>query len=106
MAQTYLRPDGKPRKVAHNTVVRLRGEDVQIVLHNTPVVTYHPDGSFTLATGGWLTTTTKQRMNACSPCYVNQRQGVWHVVTGAGEHDYVFDGDSMTFDANGKRIEP
>lgn len=40
-------------------------------LHNTDVVTYHPDGTATLYTGGWMTVTTKDRINAWSPARVS-----------------------------------
>lgn len=52
------------RKVANNTRLEQFGADIQVVLHGTPVVTYHPDGSVTLKSGGWETVTTKQRINA------------------------------------------
>lgn len=56
------------RKIANNTYLERRGEDIAIRLHSTDVVTFHPDGTLTLDTGGWLTMTTKARMcDALSP---------------------------------------
>ena len=103
MALTLMRGDCQETKIAHNTTVRLRGEDVQIVLHHTPIVTYHPEGEVTLDTGGWCTATTKQRMNACSPFTIYQDKRVWYVVTGKGEHESKLV-SRMSFDANGKQI--
>lgn len=73
---------GKPsdsRKIGNNTYVERRGEDIAVKLHNTDVVTYRPDGSITLDSGGWRTVTTKARMNEFSPLSVGSVRGVWQV---------------------------
>jgi hypothetical protein len=59
------------RKVANNTYAERRWPDIAIRLHDTDVVTLHPDGSITLNTGGWYTVTTKDRLNSYLPF------GVW-----------------------------
>lgn len=51
------------RPIENNTRVVTRGEDFAVQLHDTDVVTFHQDGSVTLDSGGWLTVTTKARMN-------------------------------------------
>lgn len=68
------------RKVANNTYAERRGDSIALKLHDTDVVTYHPDGSITLDTGGWFTVTTKDRMNNAIP------HGTW-------EPDYCALGD-------------
>lgn len=60
------------RKVANNTYAERRGDDIALRLHQTDVVTFHPDGSITLNTGGWYTVTTKDRMNNALP------KGTWN----------------------------
>ena len=53
---------GKP--VANNTRLFRRGPDViALRFHETDVVTFHADGRITLASGGWRTMSTKDRMN-------------------------------------------
>lgn len=53
---------GKP--VASNTRVRMGIEgDYALVLHNTPIITWHLDGTITLNDGGWNSPTTYRRMN-------------------------------------------
>lgn len=96
------------RKLGHNTEVRVWGAasldsddiaraDVAIVYHSTPVVMYHADGRVTLNTGGWLTVTTKQRLNACSPFRVWSERGEWAVDCGPGTDGAAFS-DGMTSD--------
>ena len=84
-ANTFLgKRDSK--KVGHNTyarrIARLTEEDegveydIAIRYHSTDIVTYHPDGSITLNTGGWDTTTTTNRMQMLTPAHVwVDRQG-------------------------------
>lgn len=55
---------------------------IELQLHGTPVVTWHPNGKVTLLTGGWRTTTTKARMNAAlrnSPVQIIQKSRRWFV---------------------------
>lgn len=39
------------------------GDDIVLKLHNTIIVRYHRDGTFTINTGGWNTVTTKSWIN-------------------------------------------
>ena len=73
-----------------------------IRLHTTDVVTFRPDGSFFINTGGWLTRTTKDRINKYCSGKINVWQVAyeWYVANGKTEfpihyHDY------MLFDING-----
>lgn len=72
------------RKIGHNTWVR-RGNDIngvgliEVVYHKTPVVGYLSHGSIVLNTGGWLTVTTKDRINQLSPIPVFNVKGEWFV---------------------------
>ena len=53
--------------------------DYAIRLHDTDVVTIHPDDTYTLRTGGRETVTTKQRINEFSPAQVYSTRKVWMV---------------------------
>ena len=66
---------------ANNTSLHLRGDNVAVKLHKTDVVTYLPDGSIVLDSGGWRTVTTKDRMNRYLPrgIFVRQENNVWYV---------------------------
>jgi hypothetical protein len=67
------------RRLGNNTYLYPRGNGYAIRYHYTDVVTIHPDGTFTLSTGGWETTTTKQRINGYGPARVYSERGVWAV---------------------------
>ena len=74
------------RKVGNNTYARiLEDGTVAIRLHNTDVVSIHPDNTFTLRTGGWQTTTTKDRINQYSPVRVYQHKYEWYVTINGKE---------------------
>jgi len=68
------------RKIANNTYLERR-EDGSIVvrLHATDVVTVYRDDTCMLNTGGWLTVTTKDRMNTYGPVSVHSVKGIWYV---------------------------
>jgi hypothetical protein len=84
--------DGKP--LANNTRLVQRGDDYAVRLHNTDVVTIHPDGTYTLRTGGWETVTTKDRINRFSPARVYSERGTWGVYS-RGNGYYIRDGERL-----------
>lgn len=51
------------RKLANNTYLVRAINAFAIRLHNTNVVTFYADGSVMFNSGGWRTSTTKERMN-------------------------------------------
>lgn len=52
---------------------------IDVVYHSTAVVTIHPNGSYTLRSGGYKSATTKSRINAYSCARVWQHKHVWYV---------------------------
>lgn len=83
------------RTVGNNTTLHLSyGGSVAIRLHNTDVVTYHPDGRIILSTGGWNTNTTKDRLRKWAPVQVGTRKGILYVnaisaIRGYYDPDYI-----------------
>lgn len=68
------------RKLENNTYLKRRADgSMAVVLHQTDVVTYHPDGRITLDSGGWRTMTTKDRINKYAPINLWQDRGQWFV---------------------------
>ena len=112
------RGSGRPmtsRKVNHNTYAnRVDDQTIAVRLHATDVVLAHADGTVTLHDGGWLTVTTKARMNdQTRPANVWSERGVWFVSSGRWGRDtsassYIhryFDG--MRFDPEtGRLVNP
>ena len=66
------------RKIGNNTRAEILPDgSVAIILHATPVVTIHPDDSATIRSGGWRTSTTKDRINKYSPIRIYQKNFEW-----------------------------
>ena len=82
--------------IAHNTeLVPLDDDVIGVRLHSTIVVEMHRDGTFVLDSGGWRTTTTKDRINRFTPPSVRvwQHDHEWVVADRYGEREFV---DGMT----------
>ena len=98
-----LRDVVNSRKIGNNTFeITYENGDRAIRLHYTDVVTTHPDGSYTLDSGGWDTVTTKQRMNQYSNASVWQKDCTWYAQSTGYPAQKFYDG--MKFDFNGKLI--
>ena len=72
----------KHRKVANNTYARLEDDGrIVVKLHDTDILTYHPNGEVEYQSGGWLTPTTKERMNSFGArgVIISQDKGRWFV---------------------------
>lgn len=82
----------------HRRYAGLNKPDYAVRLHNTDIVTIHPDDTYTLNTGGWNTVTTKDRINKYAPGYVTQRQGIWYLTDGS-----LFE-DGVVIDAQGHAL--
>lgn len=63
----------KRRKLQNNTYLVQTREGFGIRLHNTVIVEFKLGGRIRLNTGGWLTVTTKARMNAYLPRELGRR---------------------------------
>lgn len=72
------------RKLENNTYLKRRGQDIVVRLHSTDVVTYHPNGDISLASGGWNTITTKSRINTYSPFQLQCERGEPFLYLGRG----------------------
>lgn len=78
------------RKVGNNTYAEILSDgSVGIKLHNTYVVKIHQDGTYTLNSGGWNTSTTKDRINQYSPVRVYQRKFRWYVQLNSTEYEFM-----------------
>lgn len=69
--------------LAANTRLQKRGNAFAVRYHDTDVVIIRPDGTFRLNSGGWRTSTTKNRINDVLPnCLISQKRHTWHVTDG------------------------
>lgn len=77
-------------KVGHNTFETEHDDGRRTIrLYDTDIVTFHPDGMVELDSGGWMTVTTKERMNRFSPFSVFAKRGTWYVRVGGIEGETV-----------------
>lgn len=67
------------KKLANNTYLMPVKSGIAVRLHDTDIVTIHPNNDCTLNTGGWMTKTTKERINRYSPVLIHQTNGIWYV---------------------------
>lgn len=108
------RDKGAGRPVGNNTrlhyVDGTNGADIAVKLHNTDVVTIHSDGTYTLNSGGWRTSTTKARINEHSPARVYSKRGEWRIwrrdATGIDEEWPFFDGIHVNADGCPVGLQP
>ena len=78
------------RKVGNNTYAEiLPCGSVGILLHSTYVVKIHADNTYTLQTGGWQTSTTKDRINQYAPVRVYQHKYEWFVKLNGKEYPFM-----------------
>jgi len=83
--------DKSSRPIENNTRLERRGDDVAIRLHATDVATIHPDDSITLHDGGWLTVTTKDRMNRAlgmRPVRIGSDRGRWFIYRRSSTYEW------------------
>lgn len=100
------------KKVEHNTYeVNFENGDRAIRFHKTTIVTFHPDGSFTLNSGGFHTQTTSERIRRYAKnVRLMSERGIWYVSFRKDEKDYQWPPkekftafyDGITFSKRGK----
>ena len=67
------------RRIDHNKEAHRDGDSIHIRLHNTDVVTVHPDDSYTVRSGGWNTPTTRRTIEEFTGLTAHSKKGVLHV---------------------------
>jgi hypothetical protein len=88
-AQAFLHTRDHPvprKKVANNTYVERRSAiAIAVRFHDTDVVTYYSNGAMSLATGGWYSMSTKDRIDRFTPTGVRifSEMGRWMITVAA-----------------------
>ena len=74
----------------HTYAVRRDLGKIAVRLHNTDVLTFHPNGDVQINSGGWRTVTTKSRLNRYlpSPLRVSAKKFVWYLFDGKKEIEF------------------
>jgi hypothetical protein len=78
-ANAFLGKRQQKKLPGRDSVIVRIGDDIAVKYHWTDVVIYHPDGTTTLNSGGWMSLTTKQRFNAYTHASVYQKNHKWYV---------------------------
>lgn len=87
---------GKPKKVANNTVVYFNPQGHKVWrLHHTDIVTLlagdEANGRYVLNSGGWKTSTTRERINQFAPVRLYQRNFEWFLSGRTDDGAFDFD---------------
>ena len=82
------------KKIGNNTVLhRIRdGKEIAVSLHNTDVVVFFQNGTRGLYSGGYYSTTTKERINQFTNGYVSQKKYKWFYTDKNGEVEKFYNG--------------
>lgn len=70
------------RKLGNNAYLKRRGDNIAVLYHETDVAIFYPNGDIELQSGGWHTSTTKERMSwalSGTPFSLVQDKGVWYI---------------------------
>lgn len=72
------------RKIGNNTYLKRRDDCIAIRLHETDILKFYPDGSFSICAEDWQTVTTKARLNEYLPAgySIYQKNSVWYLHVG------------------------
>lgn len=90
LSMVHGKTNRKSRKVGNNTYAEIEYDNsVSIRLHGTTVVRFYPNGLVKLNSGGWQTSTTKDRINKYSPVKVYQKKFVWYLEDGTEFEDNI-----------------
>jgi hypothetical protein len=96
------------KKLANNTYLLQKEDEFLIRLHNTDIVKITQEAGqsfFTVNTDGWMTSTTKERINSFTPLRIFQKRGVWYVPQQKeGREEVVQFFDGMTVDQSGRVV--
>lgn len=72
--------DYKTAKIIDRNTLKIEynNGNTAIRLHDTDIVTFSGD-KIILNSGGWRTSTTKDRINKFAPVYIHQTKGLWYI---------------------------
>lgn len=98
--QAKIKLNGRQsKKLGHNTYLQQRAGGIAVMLHETDIVLYRPNGQTVLNSGGYMTKLTRDRLNLFGPIPIRQEKGQWII----GPDTAFFDG-MVIGNVNGKDI--
>src|SRR5271157_783739 len=74
------RPRGDSKRLHKNCRLHRVGENYIVRYYYTDIVTYYPDGTFSLNCGGWPTRSTRNWIEATAPAFIRQKSKKWEIL--------------------------
>ena len=71
---------GDGKALGKNTRLHRVGENYVVRYYYTDIVTYYPDGTFSLNCGGWQTMSTRDWIEATAPAFIRQKSRKWEIL--------------------------
>ncbi len=89
-ALTAERQPETGKRLHKNCRLHRVGENYVVRYYYTDIVTYYPDGTFSLNCGGWPTPSTRDWIEATAPAFIRQKNKKWEIMlTGTGWTPFV-----------------
>lgn len=103
-----FRPLDRRSKDAKSQIIK-RGDEYIVRLYSTDIVTYFPDGSVFVSTGGWSTPSTRAAISAMSPLSAWSSKGDTAVAVRSGSYvrsqqAFLLHRDGLLFKPNAESI--
>ncbi len=74
------KPRGDSKRLHKNCRLHRVGENYVVRYYYTDIVTYYPDGTFSLNCGGWPTMSTRDWIEATAPAFIRQKNKKWEIL--------------------------
>ena len=88
----------KSKFVDQNTLkIEYENGSSSIRFHNTDIITFNPDNTIVLNSGGYRTITTKERINKFAPVNIFQKNGLWYLANN-NNYPHNFDDAYLFYD--------
>ena len=71
---------GDSKRLHKNCRLHRVGENYVVRYYYTDIVTYYPDGTFSLNCGGWPTMSTRDWIEATAPAFIRQKNHKWEIM--------------------------
>ena len=93
------------KKLARNTYLREEYGNMVVKFWDTDIVAIDPQDTYTLHTGGYLTVTTKDRLNSLTPARIHADKGLWYIYEGRNWDNRKLFAEGVRIDTSGHVID-
>ena len=93
------------KKLARNTYLREDDGRMVVKFWDTDIIIIDSQDVYTLHTGGYLTVTTKDRLNSLTPARIHADKGLWYIYEGRGWDNRKLFAEGVRIDAHGQVVD-